>query len=230
MRQRRLDIVSRNHPYLVAECAGEVVGYAYASLYRPAGGLSPYRRKLGRYRRRVRPRARRSPPRPWWARPKSAPGSSSFDYCARSTRSPRRGSLPRCIRLAPPSLSRSVLPESSRSRCCMRRQRHDHDREGQFAIGIVRPKGVRAAQRFAVGTRPDAASGVTVPVWFAARSGRDRRGRTIGGAVPRRLRLVVPAAPTPCRRDVPPRRSAAQGELLDDAIVQVGSSPPTVGR
>ena len=53
------------------------------------------------------------------ARPKSAPGSSSFDYCARSTRSPRRGSLPRCIRLAPPSLSRSVLPESSRSRCCM---------------------------------------------------------------------------------------------------------------
>src|SRR5580704_9370304 len=38
MRRRRLDIVSRNYPYLVAECAGEVVGYAYAS---------PYRRKLG---------------------------------------------------------------------------------------------------------------------------------------------------------------------------------------
>ncbi len=53
------------------------------------------------------------------ARPKSAPGSSSLDYCARSTRSPRRGSLPRCIRLAPRSLSRSVLPELSRSRCCM---------------------------------------------------------------------------------------------------------------
>ena len=35
MRQRRLDIVSRNYPYLVAECAGEVVGYAYASPYRP---------------------------------------------------------------------------------------------------------------------------------------------------------------------------------------------------
>ena len=34
MRQRRLDIVSRNYPYLVAECAGEVVGYAYASPYR----------------------------------------------------------------------------------------------------------------------------------------------------------------------------------------------------
>jgi phosphinothricin acetyltransferase len=35
MRQRRLDIVSRNYPYLVAECAGEVVGYTYASPYRP---------------------------------------------------------------------------------------------------------------------------------------------------------------------------------------------------
>jgi phosphinothricin acetyltransferase len=35
MGQRRLDIVSRNYPYLVAECAGEVVGYAYASPYRP---------------------------------------------------------------------------------------------------------------------------------------------------------------------------------------------------
>jgi L-amino acid N-acyltransferase YncA len=34
MRQRRLDIVSRNYPYVVAECAGEVVGYAYASPYR----------------------------------------------------------------------------------------------------------------------------------------------------------------------------------------------------
>ena len=34
MRQRRLDIVSRNNPYLVAKCAGEVVGYASASPYR----------------------------------------------------------------------------------------------------------------------------------------------------------------------------------------------------
>jgi L-amino acid N-acyltransferase YncA len=34
MRQRRLDIVSRNYPYLVATFAGEVVGYAYASPYR----------------------------------------------------------------------------------------------------------------------------------------------------------------------------------------------------
>jgi phosphinothricin acetyltransferase len=34
MRQRRLDIVRRDLPYLVAECAGEVVGYAYVSPYR----------------------------------------------------------------------------------------------------------------------------------------------------------------------------------------------------
>ena len=34
MGQRRLDIVSRNYPYLVAAYAGEVVGYAYASPYR----------------------------------------------------------------------------------------------------------------------------------------------------------------------------------------------------
>jgi L-amino acid N-acyltransferase YncA len=35
MRQRRLDIVGRGFPYLVAEHAGGVVGYAYASPYRP---------------------------------------------------------------------------------------------------------------------------------------------------------------------------------------------------
>jgi L-amino acid N-acyltransferase YncA len=35
MRRRRLDIVGRSYPYLVAECAGEVVGYAYAAPYRP---------------------------------------------------------------------------------------------------------------------------------------------------------------------------------------------------
>ena len=34
MRQRRLDVVGRGLPYLVAECAGEVVGYAYVSPYR----------------------------------------------------------------------------------------------------------------------------------------------------------------------------------------------------
>ena len=34
MRQRRIDIIGRGFPYLVAERAGEVVGYAYASPYR----------------------------------------------------------------------------------------------------------------------------------------------------------------------------------------------------
>ena len=34
MRQRRFGIVRRGFPYLVAECAGEVVGYAFVSPYR----------------------------------------------------------------------------------------------------------------------------------------------------------------------------------------------------
>jgi L-amino acid N-acyltransferase YncA len=34
MRQRRLDIIGRGYPYLVAEHAAGVVGYAYASPYR----------------------------------------------------------------------------------------------------------------------------------------------------------------------------------------------------
>jgi L-amino acid N-acyltransferase YncA len=34
MRQRRLAVLGRDLPYLVAECAGEVVGYAYVSPYR----------------------------------------------------------------------------------------------------------------------------------------------------------------------------------------------------
>src|SRR5205807_1066432 len=99
-----------------------------------------------------------------------------------------------------------------------------------FAIGIVRPGGIRAAQRFAVGTGPDAASGVALSVWLADRPGRDRRGRTIGRAVPRRFRLVIPAAPAPRRRDAPHAGPRPRRESLDDAIVQAGSSPPTVGR
>jgi hypothetical protein len=47
MGQRRLDIVSRNYPYLVAECDREVVGYAYASPYRLRPAYRQYRRKLG---------------------------------------------------------------------------------------------------------------------------------------------------------------------------------------
>ena len=36
MRQRRRDIVSRNYPYLVAECAGEVVGYVLTTVETPS--------------------------------------------------------------------------------------------------------------------------------------------------------------------------------------------------
>ena len=35
MARRRADIVARNLPYLVAELGGRVVGYCYASLFRP---------------------------------------------------------------------------------------------------------------------------------------------------------------------------------------------------
>ncbi|WP_249677219.1 GNAT family N-acetyltransferase [Pseudomonas abieticivorans] len=38
MLQRRADIVAKGLPYLVAEIAGEVVGYGYATLYRPRPG------------------------------------------------------------------------------------------------------------------------------------------------------------------------------------------------
>jgi L-amino acid N-acyltransferase YncA len=34
MERRRLDVVSRGLPYFVAEAGGEVIGYAYAALYR----------------------------------------------------------------------------------------------------------------------------------------------------------------------------------------------------
>ena len=56
-----------------------------------------------------------------------------------------------------------------------RRQRHDHDRQGHLAIGIVRAARLRPAQRIAVGAGPDAAVGGAVSVWPAARPGRDRR-------------------------------------------------------
>ena len=35
MRQRRADVVAKNLPYLVAKQNGQVVGYAYVTLYRP---------------------------------------------------------------------------------------------------------------------------------------------------------------------------------------------------
>lgn len=38
MMNRRADILAKGLPYLVAELAGEVVGYGYATLYRPRPG------------------------------------------------------------------------------------------------------------------------------------------------------------------------------------------------
>ncbi|WP_122666568.1 GNAT family N-acetyltransferase [Pseudomonas viridiflava] len=38
MLRRRAEVLSRELPYLVAELAGEVVGYGYATLYRPRPG------------------------------------------------------------------------------------------------------------------------------------------------------------------------------------------------
>jgi phosphinothricin acetyltransferase len=38
MARRRADILSKGFPYLVAEEAGQVVGYAYCSAYRPRSG------------------------------------------------------------------------------------------------------------------------------------------------------------------------------------------------
>ncbi|MFM8680163.1 MAG: N-acetyltransferase family protein, partial [Alphaproteobacteria bacterium] len=38
MARRRADIVAKGFPYLVAEEAGQVVGYAYCSGYRPRSG------------------------------------------------------------------------------------------------------------------------------------------------------------------------------------------------
>nr|GFD56049.1 hypothetical protein [Tanacetum cinerariifolium] len=38
MLQRRAEVLSRKLPYLVAELGGAVVGYGYATLYRPRPG------------------------------------------------------------------------------------------------------------------------------------------------------------------------------------------------
>ena len=43
MRQRRLDVVSRGLPYLVAECAGEGRGLRLHVALPPTAGLPPYR-------------------------------------------------------------------------------------------------------------------------------------------------------------------------------------------
>ena len=57
-----------------------------------------------------------------------------------------------------------------------RRQRHDHDRQGHLAVGVVRAARLRAAQRVALGASPGAAVGRAVSVRPVARPGRGRGG------------------------------------------------------
>ena len=76
-----------------------------------------------------------------------------------------------------------------------RRQRHDHDCQGDPAVGLVRAAGIWATQRAPLRACPGASVGGAVPVWSAARPGRDRSCRLVGWALSRRFRLAVPAAP-----------------------------------
>jgi MFS family permease len=102
--------------------------------------------------------------------------------------------------------------------------------KGTLPLALFGPGGYGPAQRFAVGTGPDATSGSAVSVWLAARPGRARRGRIISWAVPRCFRLVIPAAPTPRRRGALRAGPRLRRKLLDDSIVQGGLCPPTIGR
>jgi len=100
--------------------------------------------------------------------------------------------------------------------------------KGTLPLALFGPRGVRAAQRFAVDTRPDAASGSSVSVWPVTRPGRPRRDRIISWAVPRRFRLAVPTAAARRRCGASLAGPRFRRESLDDAIVQE-SPPPTVG-
>ncbi len=110
-----------------------------------------------------------------------------------------------------------------------RRQRSDHDRQRHFAASIFRTARLWAAQRVTVGTGPRASVGLAVPVRPAPRPGRDRGGGIVGRALPRCLRLTVPAAAARSRRGPPVAGPRLRRESSEDAIVQVGPSPPTAG-
>ena len=109
-----------------------------------------------------------------------------------------------------------VSPRVRRSRdhrvraVARRRQRHDHDRQGHLAAGVVRAARLRAAQWVALGAGPGAAVGRAVSVRPVARPGRGRGGVAVGRALHRRLRLTVRAAPQPCACAQAPRRPAAE--------------------
>jgi hypothetical protein len=140
---------------------------------------------------------RQSPLLHWSARPKSALALSSSECCDRSIRSLWRGSLRRCIRSAQRSSS-CWVSLGHRIRAVARcRQRHDHDHQGHFAVGIVWTPRIRPAQRVAVRPGSEAASSLAVFVWLASRSGGNPGGRLIGWTLPRSLRLAVFASSAP---------------------------------
>ena len=94
-----------------------------------------------------------------------------------------------------------------------RRQRHDHDRQGHFAIGIVRPARLRAAQRVAVGTGPRAASRPrrSCSACCSTGSGSGRWDCRPGFASPPSARCSCCARAPPLRRI--PCRSAVQAQI-----------------
>jgi hypothetical protein len=110
------------------------------------------------------------------------------------------------------------------------RQRHDHDRQGHLAIGIVWAGRLWPAQRFALGAGPNAASGLAVSVRLAARPGRDRGAGIVRRALLCRVRLAVPAASARSRRRPPLAGPRLTLKSPDTAIVQVGPSPATAGK
>src|SRR5207248_9684841 len=73
-------------------------------------------------------------------------------------------------------------------------------RQGHLAPGVVWAARLWPAQRIVVGPGPDAAISRPISVRLTARPGRDRGAGTVGRALPRRLRLAVPAAPARRRR------------------------------
>ncbi len=90
-----------------------------------------------------------------------------------------------------------------RLRAAARRgQRHDHDRQGHIAASDLRSARVWPQKRRAVGAGADHPIGRAVPVRPAARHGWTRRGRGVGRADDRGVRLAFRSyarAPPPLR-------------------------------
>jgi hypothetical protein len=158
----------------------------------------------GRWRRicraccrpRVRPRPRRSPLRRWSGPAQVGarivefgllrsfhPLALGADCCGAA---PHRRRVPCRVRRSRDHRVRAIA---------RRRQRHDHDRQGHLATGVVRAPRIRAAQRAAVGAGAGASVGSTVSIWLAARPGWGRGGVVVSGALLCRPRVAVPAVP-----------------------------------